>query len=774
MSELQEKLNKMDMWQQQLTAAQNLPAGAVNLNLVNSQPSIIDPSDPESVQKAIQENLNLRIVAKKIQNDLDNQIQQNKELGENMNNLQTSANEAKNSLKNFQLAFRDLQIDYEKSSKFVSNFNNIKNTKEQEIKDLARELKMAQDENSHLTNQMKMARSQISHEGQDMSSLKQKSDLNEKRAESLKEKLAKKNEEIQEMNEKYNTAQMRYFTINQEYESLKQSTSREIQSLSNNLKSSQQQNKVIIKLKLEAEQQLKNLQANGGGNNDKLIAELTDYKEINRALEDTNKVLAQKQFGNDPQGYQRYMQQLGEMKSKVRGSMSGGASSAQTQRLKQQLQESIQMSQKMKAINERLIRQFDREMKAIKTQYQSMNKGFNLSQSTFRLKTDEYKKLKDEKEILIQDKKSLIGQLKTVKILQERITNDFEDVSEQLETKNAELENSLKKIKSQEQTIANLAGDQMVEVKQKLLKEVMAENNILEGKIKELNESLEDRNNQYDSVVAAGREISMKLRNLKNNADAEAANQDGGMSSSAKITPSMMEDDFDFNFTEGGVSKLDFISQKVVKKGLKEIADCLKDLSQFSDEVMARPIQNDEDFKTLTAGIRRMIDSLMVKETTVQRRELNLEKNVTRMKLIEKEVNNLKKRTEILTGATKIFASGSNNPRSRMRSGIQTPQNARYNQQKMMMMQQMKSRTRMQSGAPSRQELAGNFHQMRKGVENQPPSQRNHQYNIPQGGYKNRLPSHLHKRAQAEQSYSSNQAYSDMSTADKTRKQQKF
>lgn len=189
-----------------------------------------------------------------------------------------------------------------------------------------------------------------------------------------------------------------------------------------------------------------------------------------------------------------------------------------------------------------------------------MNKGFNLSQSTFRLKTDEYKKLKDEKEILIQDKKSLIGQLKTVKILQERITNDFEDVSEQLETKNAELENSLKKIKSQEQTIANLAGDQMVEVKQKLLKEVMAENNILEGKIKELNESLEDRNNQYDSVVAAGREISMKLRNLKNNADAEAANQDGGMSSSAKITPSMMEDDFDFNFTEGGVSKLDFIS----------------------------------------------------------------------------------------------------------------------------------------------------------------------------------------------------------------------
>lgn len=94
------------------------------------------------------------------------------------------------------------------------------------------------------------------------------------------------------MNEKYNTAQMRYFTINQEYESLKQSTSREIQSLSNNLKSSQQQNKVIIKLKLEAEQQLKNLQANGGGNNDKLIAELADYKEINRALEDTNKVLA--------------------------------------------------------------------------------------------------------------------------------------------------------------------------------------------------------------------------------------------------------------------------------------------------------------------------------------------------------------------------------------------------------------------------------------------------------------------------------------------------
>ena len=125
---------------------------------------------------------------------------------------------------------------------------------------------------------------------------------------------------------------------------------------------------------------------------------------------------------------------------------------------------------------------------------------------------------------------------------------------------------------------------------------------------------------------------------------------------------------------------MDFISQKVVKKGLKELADCLKDLSQFSSEVLARPIQNDEDFKTLTSGIRRMIDSLMVKETTVQRRELNLEKNITRMKLIEKDVNNLKKRTEILTGATKIYAAGSMTPRSRMRSGIQTPQNGRYNQ----------------------------------------------------------------------------------------------
>jgi hypothetical protein len=45
--------------------------------------------------------------------------------------------------------------------------------------------------------------------------------------------------------------------------------------LQTNLKSSQQQNKVIIKLKLEAEERLKELQMNGGGIvNEKLQHEL--------------------------------------------------------------------------------------------------------------------------------------------------------------------------------------------------------------------------------------------------------------------------------------------------------------------------------------------------------------------------------------------------------------------------------------------------------------------------------------------------------------------
>ena len=100
------------------------------------------------------------------------------------------------------------------------------------------------------------------------------------------------------------------------------------------------------------------------------------------------------------------------------------------------------------------------------------------------------------------------------------------------------------------------------------------------------------------------------------------------------------------------------------------MSDCLKDLSQFSDEVMSRPIHNDDDFKNVTEGIRRMIDTLMVQKSTVQKREIAVQKNVTRMKLIEQDMNNLKKRTEILTGATKIFAAGSMTPRSRMRSGI--------------------------------------------------------------------------------------------------------
>lgn len=276
---------------------------------MTSQPSIIDPNDPESVQKAIQENISLRTVAKKIQSDFDTQLSQNKELTDLVNTLKEKIKESETSLKNFQLAFRDLQIEYEANKKFVNNFNNIKNAKEQEIKDLNQDLKMVQDENAQLQSQMKLARNQIDHEGQDICTLKQKSDLNEKRAETLTEKLAKKNEEIQEMNEKYNTAQMRYFTINQEYESLKQSTAREISLLQTNLKSSQQQNKVIIKLKLEAEQQLKNLQANGGGgNSEKLLAQISELKNLIQGLEHSNSIMAQDKFGKNSQAFNQYMQ----------------------------------------------------------------------------------------------------------------------------------------------------------------------------------------------------------------------------------------------------------------------------------------------------------------------------------------------------------------------------------------------------------------------------------------------------------------------------------
>lgn len=65
-------------------------------------------------------------------------------------------------------------------------------------------------------------------------------------------------------------------------------------------------------------------------------------------------------------------------------------------------------------------------MKAIKTQYQSMNKGFNLNQSAFNLKTEEYRKLKEENDLLTLDKRRMIAEIKTLSILKQRTMNDFE------------------------------------------------------------------------------------------------------------------------------------------------------------------------------------------------------------------------------------------------------------------------------------------------------------------------------------------------------------
>lgn len=264
----------MDMWQQQLNQA-NTSNGFLGVNLANSKPIQIDPQNPESVQNALQENMNLKQIASKMQSNLENAINKNGELQEELAAVKSKLGESQTSLKDFQLVFREMQIDYEKQKQITQNFNNTKNLKDQEIQELSKELKMVQEQNAHLQGQMKNTMNQLHHDDHDIVSLRQKLEQGEKRAETFREKLSKKNEEVQDLNEKYNTAQARYFTINQEYESLKQSTSREIQLLQTNLKSSQQQNKVIIKLKLEAEERLKELQMNGGGIvNEKLQHEL--------------------------------------------------------------------------------------------------------------------------------------------------------------------------------------------------------------------------------------------------------------------------------------------------------------------------------------------------------------------------------------------------------------------------------------------------------------------------------------------------------------------
>ena len=50
--------------------------------------------------------------------------------------------ESQTSLKDFQLVFREMQIDYEKQKQIAQNFSSIKSLKDQEIRDLTKELKM--------------------------------------------------------------------------------------------------------------------------------------------------------------------------------------------------------------------------------------------------------------------------------------------------------------------------------------------------------------------------------------------------------------------------------------------------------------------------------------------------------------------------------------------------------------------------------------------------------------------------------------------------------
>jgi len=90
-----------------------------------------------------------------------------------------------------------------------------------------------------------------------------------------------------------------------------------------------------------------------------------------------------------------------------------------------------------------------------------------------------------------------------------------------------------------------------------------------------------------------------------------------------------------------------------------------------------------------------------------------VESHIGRIRLLEKDIDLLKKRTMVLSGATKIMASGAMTPAQQsMRSGLETPNQQMYRGR---MVNQSMSRTRNQSNAPSRQER---INYGRPGIEN--------------------------------------------------------
>ena len=528
------------------------------------------------------ENLSLRTLSKTLKNQLDAEIKKFLAASSSLKAAQAEILRLQGLERSHSQAIDSMRIDYNKALQQANELMHLKSNKENEISEMTETLKNLSEENQKLQGELSKYKSQANSEDHDVSALKIKSELSEKRLEALKEKLSKKNDELQLFNEKYNKSQLRFFTINQEYESLKQSTTREIDNLQKSLKSHEQQNTLLLNMRFKLEEKLKG--AKGAIEYDKLKSELKDFKLLCKNLEQMNNMLAKDKF-KDGREFSTYAAKLAEMKHNMVGNRDAVALSNQNDNLKKQLRETLQLNYKVNGTNEKLVRQFDREMKAIKIEYHKIDKGFKLAQSSFKLKCEEFKKVKDEMELVLHDKRRMMKDLETAKILQNRITTDLCNASHELEKSKEETERMTKRIIELENTVNSLVGENKEVAGQKVWKDSLEENKKITKEKETCLKQLEGLRKKYKTVIQAANQLAMKHGETFYYALGE-------------------EVDFDKQF----------LDQEVIKKGLQDLVSCLEELGSLAGEVVVRPITGKEDFEFMITSLRRLVDQLMVNQ----------------------------------------------------------------------------------------------------------------------------------------------------------------
>lgn len=485
----------------------------------------------------------------------------------------------RNSEKTYQLAFNDMRNDYQRLLSKEREFEALSRQREQDLNELNQEVALISEDNVRLKASLSSFNNRIDNTSQEKSDLEERVRTAERRSEELQNKLAKKLEDIQGLNERYNTAQLRYFTINQEYETLKQNTTREITMLQNSLRSLTQQNKILMKVKIELEDEIKRNKDSEHNQTNKLEKELKDYKMLTETLEETNKMLQNGRF----QTHSEFTSYVGKCKENLSNNQAKEEInvSGDISMLKHRLTESYQLCNRLRSQNEQMLKNYDREMKIIKTQYMKLDRAFKLSQQTFALKQGEFEKLKDEYKIRTIEKNSVVGDLKNSRILNERLNLDLgaiekeldkeREITQKLSNENSSLSNQIAALMHPKESEDSASNSH--------LQTLINENNTLKQSLERL--TISDSQKQTALVAAIS-----KARSL-----------------AEKHKETLVEESLEI----GKAIDID-----LVKKELLSLLNNLRNIKWITTDCLVDGIYNQEDFQNVHGIIMRVLDEIMV------------------------------------------------------------------------------------------------------------------------------------------------------------------